>query len=65
MDCNTKFELIITEKEAVVIHDFYETTKDCPSPLNDHDLVDIISEIANHSSDLENDVVEIIYEEEA
>lgn len=65
MDCNTKFELVITEKEVAVIHDFYETTKDCPIPLNDHDLVDIISEIVNHSSDLENDVVEIIYEEEA
>lgn len=40
-------------------------TKECPFPLNDHDLVEIISEIANHSSDLENDVVQIIYEEEA
>lgn len=27
MDCNTKFELIVTEKEAAVIHDFYEATK--------------------------------------
>lgn len=24
MDCNTKFELVITEKEAAVIHDLYE-----------------------------------------
>lgn len=61
MDCNTKFELIVTEKEAAVIHDFYETTKNCPFPLNDHDLVEIISEIANHSNDLEDDAIQILY----
>ena len=64
MDSNTKFELIVTEKEAAVIHAFYETTKECTFPLNDHDLFDIISEIANHGNDLEDDSVQIVYVDE-
>ena len=60
----TCYKIYVTPMETEVIKDFYENLMKCPIELGDHEFVDIMSEIAKHGNDPEEDGVEIIYEEE-
>lgn len=63
MEYYMKYIIKVTEKEADVIRNVFESIRDCPFPIDDKEVVDLIEEIANHSDGSNTDMIQILYDE--
>ena len=62
MYSDTIYEITVNDSERAVIEDILNILDNCPIDLSNCDYVDIFRSIANKSSNVDVDIIKIIYE---
>lgn len=57
------YTIMVSKEDVPVINSLVNTLDECPISLEDYDYVDIMKAIANKSVVVDNDNINIIYED--
>lgn len=57
------YTIVVNKEDVPVINNLLNTLDECPISLEDYDYVDIMKAIANKNANVDNDNINIIYED--